>query len=197
MRSTLVYLAIISLTLIALPMSSQGLADSVVLSGTIGRDAKQTQSLVLILRNGGTAPVTIMTGMTVGGTSYPESGFRFSLRYKDGHESKLFCTSCGNGPMTIAGSVGAYEITLSPNQVFNVRIPVIDLRASDGNRSLCTFQTAGALLKVTLIGRRPQDLIQDLHPKSQPTGNNSESGAVYWTGTVSESIPVTCSDNRM
>ena len=165
----------------------------VVLTASIGPGVKQTQSLLLTLTNTGASPVNIVTGMMVGSTPYPAAGFTFSIRFPDGRESKLLC-AC-SGPSIIAGSLGAYQVTLKPNKVFSAQILLSDLRLVNGDGRLCTPETTGARLTATITGRKPGDMVHLFHSKTPMMKDDSEPGPSYWTGTVSQSAPVMCQSN--
>ena len=147
-----------------------------VLTDTIQVGAAKTACLRLSLINNAVRPVTVVTGITTGGTPHPAARFRFALKFRDKHRVELWCansTTCGPG--IIAGTLQPYTVTLAPNQIFRVEIPLADFYAIDGKgERLCTRETEGGRLIATLIG--------------------SDSGAQdgYWTGKVSESILLTC-----
>jgi hypothetical protein len=165
----------------------------VILTVSIGPGAKQTESLLLTLKNIGASPVNIVTGMMVGSTPYPAAGFTFSIRFPDGRKSKLIC-AC-SGPAIIAGSLGAYQVTLEANKVFRAEIPLSDLRLVNGDGRLCTPETTGAQLTAMITGRKPGDVVHPVPSKAPGMKDDSESGPSYWTGAVSQSVPLMCQSN--
>ena len=156
-------------------------AQGVTLSTAIVSGAEHTPSLRLSLRNAAERPVTILTGVMTGGTTHPATAFRFILEFENRRQVKLFCTNSSCGPMVVAGSLGPYTITLAPQHVFNIEIPLADFRIIEGGQGLCTRETEGARLIATLIGCQ-----------SPWMGSNSGTQNSYWTGTVSEGVPLTC-----
>jgi hypothetical protein len=165
----------------------------VALTASIGPGAKQAPSLLLTLKNTGTSPVNIVTGMMVGSTPYPAAGFTFSIRFTDGRQSKLLC-AC-SGPAIVAGSLGVYQVTLEPNKAFSAEIPLSDLQMVNGDGRLCTPETMGSQLTAMLTGRKPSDIVHPFHSKAPGMKDDSESGFSYWTGAVSQSVPLMCQSN--
>ena len=162
-------------------MAAQGVA----LSTSIVSGTEHTPSLRLSLKNSAAVPVTILTGVMTGGTPHQAAAFRFYLEFANRRQVELLCTNSSCGPLVVAGSLGPYTITLGPQRVFNFDIPLADFRMIEGGQRLCTRETEGARLVATLIGGQ-----------SPWTGSNSESQNSYWTGTVSEGVPLTCQSSE-
>lgn len=166
-------------------------AQDVMLSASIVSGAEHTSSVRLSLRNTGTRPVTILTGMMTGSTPHPAAAFRFFLKVPNQHQVELVCTNSSCGQLgIIAGSVSPYIVTLAPNQAFNIEIPLADFRTIADDQRLCMPETAGARLIVTLHGQ--QSSMTLLGQGSHGSVFDSAVKDPHWTGTVSESIPLSC-----
>jgi hypothetical protein len=164
----------------SLPQAKSGVASpaqDVTLTASIEESKKHGSSLHLSLKNVGASPVTIVTGVKTGNTDYPAATFTFTIKFRDGHLSKLWCSSCEPG--LIAGTGGPYIVTLAPGEAFDTEIPLADFRLDD-DHSLCNPQTEGALLIVTIDGSLWRA------PRSQSIHNG------YWQGKASDTVALVC-----
>jgi hypothetical protein len=135
------------------PASSRHSSPSqhVTLSASIVLSTEHISLLKLSLRNTEAVPVTILTGLTVGGVQYPAAFFRFAVVFRDHSRSTLWCTTCA--PTFTAGFMEPYKVTLAPHHIFDVEIPLVDFRTVGGqDKRWCTPETKGARLAVTLEG---------------------------------------------
>jgi hypothetical protein len=131
----------------------------VKLSASVGFDTKHNSMLRLSLRNNDSTPVTIVTGMRAGSEQYPAAYFSFTIIFRNGRQSKLWCATCE--PAMIGGVVGRYTVILGPNQAWHFEIRVADFRVDGKSIGLCTSETEGAQIAVTLQGRQlnPSDTV--------------------------------------
>jgi hypothetical protein len=163
-----------------LPQAKSGVASSaqaVALTASIEKSADHSSSLRLALKNVSASPVTIVTGVKTGNADYPAASFTFTIKFRDGHLSKLWCSSCEPG--LIAGTGGPYIVTLAPGKTFITEIPLADFRL-DGDPLLCTPETEGALLIVLIDGSSWGA------PRSPDIHNG------YWQGKASDTVALVC-----
>ncbi len=165
---------------VSLPQAKSGVASSaqdVTLTASMEKSAEHSSSLRLSLKNASASPVTIVTGVKTGNANYPAASFNFTIKFRDGHLSKLWCSSCEPG--LIAGIEGPYIVTLAPDKTFNTEIPLADFYL-DEDHSLCTPETEGALLIVMIDGSLWGA------PRSPDIHNG------YWQGKASDTIALVC-----
>ncbi len=154
-------------------------SQNIALSLSTVPDSKGTLSLRLSLTNTGTVPLSILTGVVLGGTPYPAAAFRFRIEFRDHRNSELHC-EC-SGPGVIGGTIAPYTVTVQPGKVFSTEVPMTAFRIINDGGRLCTPETQGARLTATLKGERWPN-----------HGSDSQRKDSYWTGVVSESVPLAC-----
>jgi hypothetical protein len=146
--------------------------EGVTLSAFILRKSPQDYFLQLSLHNDGTRAVTILTGMDTGNAQYPAMNFTYTLEV-DGLELSLQCVTCAPG--VVAGAIAPHQVTLAPGSSFKFDLALASTWYK--NQPVCPRQTSAARLTVTL--------------KGYPWAYGVDP-AVYWKGTVSDTVPFTC-----
>jgi hypothetical protein len=169
----------------SLPQAKSEVASSaqdVTLTASIEKSTEHGSLLHLSLKNVGTSPETVVTGVKTGNADYPAASFNFMVKFRDGHLSTLWCSSCEPG--LIAGTGGFYIVTLAADKSFDTAIPLADLRL-DADHSLCTPETEGALLIVTLDGS-----LWGADGSDAPRSPAIHRG--YWQGKASDTVVLVC-----
>ena len=152
----------------------------ITLTGSI--IGEYTSHLRLSLTNTKNQAVSVATGMLTGSAPHPAAAFRFAIETAEHRRIQLFCTSDACSPGVVAGSIAPYVVHLAPGESFSFEIPLDAFRGVENDERLCTPGTRNSRLSASFTGT-----------SGMFSGANSIETEHLWTGVLSTSVSIRCS----